>query len=125
MPARVMLIEGDRPTADLIKLGLSRLNLDIDHHLDGADVLARLVQRRPALLLVDMLVPGLNTLELIGEMRRRGWLRQTQVVVISALGFKEVVQQAIQMGAVDFLVKPLSVDALVEKTSRWLGLQVE
>lgn len=125
MAAQVMLVENDRTTADLVKLGLGRLNLEVEHHLDGADVLPLLVRQRPVLLLVDMLVPGLNALDLIGEMRRRGWLRQTQVVVISALGFKEVVQQAIQMGAVDFLVKPLSVDALVEKTCHWLGLSLD
>jgi two-component system response regulator DctR len=72
------------------------------------------------LLLLDLFLPQQNGIELLQQLRAAGLLAHTAVVVISGLGFSEVVQQAVQSGAQDFLVKPIDTDQLVERVNKVL-----
>jgi two-component system response regulator (stage 0 sporulation protein A) len=57
----------------------------------------------------------MNGLELIRRIRDLEGSRQPAVIVTSALGFPEIVRQAVAAGVVDFIIKPYDVDVLVER----------
>ncbi len=116
----VLVLEPNALQCDLIKLALIR------HHMkpiicQANNLRQQLVQHLPDVILVDIHLPGLNGLDLIGQLNSEILLKRTKVFFISSLAFPEIVQKAIKMGASGFLVKPLNPDILVTRILNSLG----
>jgi DNA-binding response OmpR family regulator len=104
--------------SDLIKLALTR-NFMQPIICENAGVIRQLLaEHLPDLLLVDTHLPGQNGLDLVAELQTEAFLKQTKVFIISSLGYPEIVQKAVKIGASDFLVKPLDTDLLVARILR-------
>jgi CheY-like chemotaxis protein len=116
----VVVVEPDLVQRDLIRLALTRAGCDVVTASTGKAAAELLKSKQPALLLLDLFLPQQNGIELLQQLRAAGLLAHTAVVVISGLGFSEVVQQAVQSGAQDFLVKPIDTDQLVERVNKVL-----
>jgi two-component system KDP operon response regulator KdpE len=116
----VVVVEPDLVQRDLIRLALTRAGCDVVTASTGKAAAELLKSKQPALLLLDLFLPQQNGIDLLQQLRAAGLLAHTAVVVISGLGFSEVVQQAVQSGAQDFLVKPIDTDQLVERVNKVL-----
>lgn len=114
----ILLIEEDRIVADLVSLTLERMGYKVRVTSKPSEILALMAEVKPRLVLLDIFLPGWNGLDLLRDMKRAGWLKTSKVLVLSALGFREVVQQAVMLGASDFLMKPFDVDVLVDKVEK-------
>lgn len=80
---------------------------------DGAAALAILARHTPHLILCDVMMPGLNGLDLIGEIRRfRTGLAAVPVVLLTALADRSAELAGRLAGADDYLVKPIDFDLL-------------
>jgi two-component system chemotaxis response regulator CheY len=117
----ILLIEEDRIVADLVSLTLERMGYKVKVTSKPSEILALMAEVKPRLVLLDIFLPGWNGLDLLRDMKRAGWLKTSKVLVLSALGFREVVQQAVMLGASDFLMKPFDVDVLVEKVEKTIN----
>jgi DNA-binding response OmpR family regulator len=115
----VLLLESDRSTADLIQLALNGAGFEVIHTNRSEKVFLLIDKHQPALMLLDLFLPGINGLDLLNDLKKSRKLEDLAVIVISAYGFMEVLQQAILMGAKDFIVKPFNTDLLIEKAQRW------
>jgi CheY-like chemotaxis protein len=78
---------------------------------------------RPELVLLDLFLPQINGLMLLASLRQIAGLETVPVIVLSTLGFPEIVEQAIAAGAQDFLLKPFDPELLAEKVSRILSFR--
>jgi two-component system chemotaxis response regulator CheY len=117
----ILLIEEDRIVADLVSLTLERMGYKVKVTSKPSEILTLMAEVKPRLVLLDIFLPGWNGLDLLRDMKRAGWLKTSKVLVLSALGFREVVQQAVMLGASDFLMKPFDVDVLVEKVEKTIN----
>lgn len=111
----VLVLVGDAVQRDLIRLALERSNIQALVTQKEAQAIAWLQQRRPDLMVVDVLLPQINGLDLVQKCKEAGVLKQINVIMISALGYREIVERAAQLGVADFLVKPIDVEDLVER----------
>jgi DNA-binding response OmpR family regulator len=93
----------------------NRLGCSVHTAEDGVQALELAGQHRLDLIVLDILLPFMNGLDFLRQARRQGCLENTAVVIVSALGYREIVQQASEAGARDFLVKPFDVDVLVRR----------
>jgi CheY-like chemotaxis protein len=116
----VVVLEPDPVQRDLIRLALTRSGCAVVTASTGKEAIEMLKSAPPALLLLDLFLPQQNGLDLLQQIRSAGLVAHTAVVVISGLGFPEVVQQAVQSGAQDFLVKPIDTDQLVDRVNKVL-----
>jgi len=112
----ILVVEDDAPLRDLILLALSRH----PHYQalaagDGVEALALFERHHPQALILDILLPSMNGLDLLRRLKEQNRLDGVAVVVISALGYGEVIQQAVAAGACDFLVKPFDVEFLLQR----------
>jgi DNA-binding response OmpR family regulator len=117
--AVIVLVEADRGLRDVLALPLQRAGFAVVWEERPENALATIRAQKPFLVLLDVFLPRVSGLEILKQMdpalRAHYW-----TVVISALGFPEVVQQAQKAGARDFVVKPVDTDQLVEKVqSAW------
>ncbi len=73
---------------------------------DGDAGLKLIGKYRPHLAVVDIYMPGLSGLELLKAIRKQGW--NTDVILVTAAHDAESVQQGIQYGAADYIIKPFT-----------------
>ena len=111
----VLILEPNFLQCDLIKLALIRHGLTPIVCSQPSYLRQQLVQYLPDVLLIDTNLPGQNGLDLIAELNSEVLLKRTKVFFISSMGFPEIVQKTVRMGASGFLVKPLDPDLLVSR----------
>jgi DNA-binding response OmpR family regulator len=114
----VLVVEPIILQGDLIKLALARHSMQVTVCRDPATIREFLGHQIPDLILVDTHLPGQNGLDLVSDLMAEGLLAKTKVFIISSLGYPEIVQKAVKLGASDFLVKPLDTELLATRILR-------
>lgn len=108
----ILIVEDDVEVANILSLIMSRAGYKafITHDVIGAIRLFN--QKRPAAVILDLMLPDLNGLEFCRYVRRDVQRNTTPVVVVSAVKSKQHVSQAMDAGADMFLGKPVSAQEL-------------
>ncbi|MCS6952124.1 MAG: sigma-54 dependent transcriptional regulator [Bryobacterales bacterium] len=108
MSARVLIIEDEDKLRRVLELHLTQSGFEVDHAVSAEEALKR--AEHADLILTDLRLPGMDGLELLALLRRQN--SQTPVIVMTAYGTVESAVEAMKAGAVDFLLKPFSLDHL-------------
>lgn len=115
----LLIVEDDPAMRDLLELALKQQFVppfELKIAQNGLEALDIIQEHPPTLIILDILLPQMNGLQLLTELQNLSIHRDDiRIVIISALGVREVVQQAVQGGANDFLVKPFDMDTLIER----------
>jgi DNA-binding response OmpR family regulator len=119
MNALVLIVEPERALRDLLALRLLRLGCDVLLAEDGAEALELMQARQPHLVVLDLFLPRLNGLAVLEQWRTL--TKRPPVIVLSSLGFREIVQRALAAGVSDFLLKPVDLERLSEQVRRCLA----
>ena len=88
----------------------------------GAEALRILDRQRVDLIVADMVMAGLNGIELLREIRRRGI--EAKFIMVTAYGEMESYIEVMNLGAVEYLSKPINQDHLVQIVNRTIGSPV-
>ena len=91
---------------------------DLEEARDGEAALELFEPFDPDLVLLDITMPGKSGLEVLEELLARR--PQTKVVMCSAVGQESTVQQALTLGALDFIVKPFKPDEFKRTVAHYL-----
>ena len=111
---KILVIDDDRTTRDLLRLQLRSLGYSVDTAGDGEAGLARLQRRKYDLVLLDVWMPGLDGLEVLARMRSAP--ESPRVVVMTADDAPQTLLKAIRERAYRFVTKPIEpkdLEALV------------
>ena len=107
----VLVIEDERPIADLVRLYLNRDGFGVHVEHDGAAGLAAARRVRPVACIVDIALPGLEGTEIVKRMRADGdW---TPVILLTARDDEVDRILGLELGADDYVTKPFSPRELV------------
>ncbi|MFO7903169.1 MAG: response regulator [Pirellulaceae bacterium] len=77
-------------------------------------------QEHPDIILLDIVMPEVSGIEILGELRANSQLRRIPVVILTAVGDVRIKQKALQLGATDFLTKPVDPSELVLRVGNTL-----
>jgi two-component system, OmpR family, response regulator ResD len=110
-PARVLVVEDDATIAEVVVSYLRQANLLVEAVADGAVAVAMARRFRPRLVVLDLMLPGLNGLDVCRQMRAED--PDIAVVMLTALGEENDRVTGLETGADDYLVKPFSPRELV------------
>jgi DNA-binding response OmpR family regulator len=114
----LLLAEDDTALRDLLMLALSQAGWHVLYAADGIAALELARQARPQVMLLDILLPKLNGLDVLRAIKKQAGFEQLPIIVMSELAFRETVQQAIRCGAQAFIVKPFAVQDVLDKVQR-------
>lgn len=79
---------------------------------NGDDALVEYERLKPALVLLDIIMPGQNGMDVLKELGGK-----TKVIILSAVGQDSIVKEAKKFGAKDYLVKPLEASEVLRKVA--------
>jgi len=110
---RILVVEDDLSILTGVSMMLRQEGYEVLQAQDGAAGLAKAIDERPDLLVLDVMLPELNGYEVLKELRTRG--RDTPVVMLSARGREPDKILGLDLGADDYVVKPFGVNELLAR----------
>jgi pSer/pThr/pTyr-binding forkhead associated (FHA) protein len=120
---RVLIVEDDPRTTDLYQLMLKRAGYTVQISRDVVGAIRVINQSPPAVILLDLLLPSLNGLELCRYIRRDTQTPDLPIIIMSALSDPISVQQAMDAGADIYLSKPPNYKELVRVIGAFIQKQ--
>lgn len=106
----ILIAEDDRASRHLLATCLKRGGYQVLEAVSGTEAVELALQNQPDLAILDIMLPGLNGTEVAATIRRE---TDVPFMFLSALDESQVVQKAIDEGALGYLVKPLNVPQLI------------
>jgi PAS domain S-box-containing protein len=111
---RVHYVEDNETNVEVMRGILAqRSQIELSVSLTGLDGLAAIRTLRPDVILLDMHLPDISGMELLRHLRSEGATASIPVVVVSADALQAQVDEALQLGAVRYLTKPVNVSDLL------------
>ncbi len=107
---KILVIDDEASTRDLLKMSLESDGYTVFMAEDGPKGLEIFARELPSLVLTDIKLPGMDGIEVLRRVKEQN--PDTEVIVITGHGEMNLAIQALQSGATDFIVKPISERAL-------------
>lgn len=118
---RILLVEDDRFLRKAAEATLRRHGFTVSTAVNGEEALQRLQAETPDLVLLDLIMPKMQGFEVLRRMKQNPATKQIPVVGLSNLGQESDVQQALQGGAIAYLIKAnLSLQDLVTHVQKFI-----
>jgi two-component system nitrogen regulation response regulator NtrX len=112
------VVDDDPLVAKLLRMMLGRAGCEATTFANGPDAIAALAKTRPQLVMLDLVMPGMDGIEVLRRIRETA--PDVAVVMVSGQGTVRAAVDAIKLGAVDFLEKPIDQDRLEAALARTL-----
>lgn len=110
--ARVLVVDDDPEIVGLLRRGLSYNGYCVETAASGKEALERAVDREPDLVVLDIMMPGMDGLEVSRRLRAGG---KVPILLLTAKGTVEDRVTGLESGADDYLVKPFALDELLAR----------
>ena len=116
--ARILIVEDEPNIVESLSFILGRAGFEVDTISDGAEALERLRRQSFSALVLDIMLPGMNGLDVLNAIRSDNALSSLPVMVLTAKGQASDRRAAEAIGADAFVTKPFSNAEVVERVSR-------
>jgi two-component system phosphate regulon response regulator PhoB len=111
----ILVVEDEEDILEVIRYNLMREGYRVSGVRDGEEGLKRIRQENPNLVLLDLMLPGLDGLEICRRIKKDPVTRAIPVVMVTAKGEESDVVLGLGLGADDYVVKPFSPRELVAR----------
>lgn len=115
--ASVLVVEDDPTTREVLRRYLSRAGLEVVEADNGRDGLAAFSRTPPDLVILDLMLPGIDGLDVCERIRR---VSAVPIMVLTALGSESDRVVGLEQGADDYVVKPFSPREVTLRVQRLL-----
>ena len=110
---RVLVVEDDLSILTGLSMSLRFEGYDVIQAQDGKTGLQKVIDERPDLLVLDVMLPAMNGFEVLEELKRRG--NAVPVIVLTAKGVETDRVMGLNLGADDYVVKPFGLQELLAR----------
>jgi CheY-like chemotaxis protein len=122
-PDRILVVDDDEATSFILRKRLEHAGYEVilANSVDGAFEV--LEQKKPDLVLSDVMMPGTSGYDLCRRMRETGALRDIPVILVSARDQVDAIVEGLDAGADDYLAKPFNPDELLARVRSQLRIK--
>jgi two-component system, OmpR family, alkaline phosphatase synthesis response regulator PhoP len=120
----IFVIEDENDIAELIRFNLNLEGYRVETFPSGEIGLQAIANKKPDLIILDLMLPGLSGLEVCNRLRKEEATKSTPIIMVTAKGEENDVVRGLESGADDYVTKPFSPKVLlarVEAVLRRLG----
>lgn len=121
MKRHILVVDDEIGALTLIGIMLERGGFGVLKAKDAKSALSVLDQNTPDMIILDVMMPGMDGIELCKVIRDRHDTGATPILILSARGDAESIMRGIEAGANDYLPKPILHHDLVAKVRSMLG----
>ena len=112
---KIWIVEDEPDIADLVAHNLHKERFDIGVFYDGESFLGSLESELPDLVILDLMLPGIDGLDVCRIMRSEERTKSVPIIILTAKGTELDVVLGLELGADDYIVKPFSVRELTAR----------
>ena len=119
-PAKVLIAEDNQPGAELLEAYLAETPHDTRIAHNGEEAVKLVAEWKPDVILLDVMMPKLSGFEVCKQIRANPATRHIGVLMVTALDQPADIDRAVDLGADDFLTKPINKTELVMRVNALL-----
>ena len=108
MPSKVLIVEDDPDIVDILSYNLKQADLKVTSVPDGSSALAEVKRRLPDLILLDLMLPKVDGLEVCRLLKGDPETKNVPIIMITAKGEEVDRIVGLELGADDYIIKPFS-----------------
>ena len=124
--ARKVLIADDEPDIlEILKYNLEKENYQVTTAKDGNEALDKARQHQPDLIVLDMMMPRKNGMEVCELLRAQPQFKDTLIMFLTALSDEATQLKGFSTGADDYVTKPVEADRLLSLMYKWMNRSLE
>jgi CheY-like chemotaxis protein len=120
--SRILIADDNEPNVELLEVYLGELNVETAVAVDGQDTLDKVASFKPHLILLDIMMPKLSGFEVCKKIKSDPAMRNTMILMVTALNELGDIERAVQAGTDDFLSKPVNKAELLKRVDNMLKL---
>lgn len=113
--ARILVVEDDEDILELVVYNLSKEGFQVSHAMSGEDALQRAFKDTPDLIVLDLMLPELDGLEVCRRLKRDPRTQHIPIVMLTAKGEESDIVTGLELGADDYITKPFSPRVLMAR----------
>jgi len=111
----ILVVDDERDLLDLIEYNLKKEGYDVLKAEDGLEGIRMAKKYKPDLVLLDIMMPKMNGLEACEQIREDDEIKHTPIIFLTAKNDEKTEVRGLNLGADDFLTKPISTAKLVSR----------
>ena len=119
----LLVIDDQEANIQVLGTMLGKLGFEILPATSGAQALRRLNSRRPDLILLDLLMPGMDGFEICRRIQENPAWAEIPIIFLSASDDKNLIVRALESGGVDYITKPFNKLELISRVRTHLMLK--
>jgi len=122
MSKLVMIVDDHQDIVDSLKMVMEGEGYKTDFANDGQQLLDKLKTVKPDLVLLDVMMPGLTTKQILDAIKKNKKTASIKIIIVTVVRFTEDEKKALfhSKNVVDYISKPLNVDDLIKATKKVL-----
>ena len=124
MPKKILVVDDEKPISDIIKFNLIKEGFDVETAYDGEEAVEKVEECNPDLLILDLMLPKKDGLEVAREVRQT---HDMPIIMVTAKGGEIDKVLGLEMGADDYVTKPFALAVLDKRLQallrRWIRRQ--
>lgn len=117
LPTPIIFVEDDQDVGRLIEFHLKKAGFVTLWFKTATGVVAEAERRKPALFLLDLMLPGIDGFQLCRNIRKHDLLRGVPIIVLTARAGREDRELAFRSGANDYITKPFHPADLLSRVN--------
>jgi len=123
MCKKILIVEDSRNISLMVKMCLEKYGYEVISVYDGVEAVEKVFNIHPDLVLLDVVIPRMNGYLVAQTIKQNDDTRHIPVIMMSAKAQMDDINNALKLGAEDYLVKPFSPDTLIEKIRKYISME--
>src|SRR4030067_2910781 len=120
MPHKILIAEDERDIRELVKYSLTFAGFEVSEAGNGIEAVDRTVAEKPDLILMDVRMPKMTGYEACKQLKAMDEVKDIPVIFLSAKGQESEIQQGLDVGAGEDILKPFAPDYLTDRVNEVL-----
>lgn len=119
---RVLIVDDEASLRTLVRANLEVDGLEVSEAVDGIEAMRMLAESQPDLILLDIMMPGKDGIEVLEDLAADEKLKGIPVILLTAKGEQEDLEKGAALGARGHITKPFDPEQMVRTVKAALGM---